>query len=149
LWIPDEDDFASLPPQVVDARSPRNSPRADNRRFSDPGLNLPVEDHEKEGSSKSSDDEDEEEATAALAMQGGLVQRLLMEMGALRAANQNLHRELNDTKIQLETVKARQNSTWRKLGPEYQPGMFAGKMFNKASTCYAQIILYAQFYNCV
>jgi hypothetical protein len=131
LWIPDEDDFASLPPQVMDGRSPRNSPRTDNRRFSDPGLNLPAEEEvEKEESSKSSNtdiDEDDESSVAALAMQGRLVQRLLMEMGALRAANQSLHRELNDTKMQLETVKARQNSSWRKLGPEYQPGMFAGE----------------------
>lgn len=130
MWIPDEDDFASLPPQVMDGRSSRQSPRTDNRRFSDPGLNLPAEEAEKDESLKSSNgdnDDDDESSAAALAMQGRLVQRLLMEMGALRAANQSLHRELNETKMQLETVKARQNSSWRKLGPEYQPGMFAGE----------------------
>ncbi|XP_059480231.1 uncharacterized protein LOC132199423 isoform X2 [Neocloeon triangulifer] len=128
LWIPDEDDFASLPPQVSsELKSPRSSPKPDNRRFSDPGLNISQEDKENEESSNTDcgEDDEEGESAAALAMQGGLVQRLLMEMGALRAANQNLQRELNETKIQLETVKARQNSSWRNLGPDYHPGMFA------------------------
>lgn len=120
----------------MDGKSPRQSPRGDNRRFSDPGLNLPAEEEEeveKAESSKSStcENDDDESSAAALAMQGRLVQRLLMEMGALRAANQSLHRELNETKMQLETVKARQNSSWRKLGPEYQPGMFAGEIFSR------------------
>ncbi|XP_065341732.1 uncharacterized protein LOC135940669 [Cloeon dipterum] len=127
LWIPDEDDYASLPPQVsTDDKSAQHSPRPDNRRFSDPCLNIPPEEKDNDSSNTDCNDEEEGEASSAatLAMQGNLVQQLLMEMGALRASNQNLQRELNETKLQLEAVKARQNTSWRKLGPEYQPGMF-------------------------
>lgn len=123
----EEEDFASLPPIFNDFKIANTPARSGQRRFSDPGVVAPPS---HVSSSSSSSSSAEEESAGDMTAQSGIVQRLLLEMSALRETNQRLFRELDETRVQLEALRAQQSS-WRRLGPDYQPGMLAGKKLSR------------------
>lgn len=125
-WHQDDEDFASLPPMINNLKPPGTMSCPGQRRFSDPGVAVPsVPDGSSGGGSNSSTSDESETATTHTHSQSSIMQRMLLEMNALRENNLRLTRELDDTRAQLEMMRVQQASNWRRMGSEYQPGMLA------------------------
>ncbi|KAF4521551.1 hypothetical protein B566_EDAN001271 [Ephemera danica] len=123
-WPQEDEDFASLPPMINNLKHPGTTSCPGQRRFSDPGVAVPsVPDGSSGGGSNSSTSDESETATTP--NQSSIMQRMLLEMNALRENNLRLTRELEDTRAQLEMMRVQQASNWRRMGSEYQPGMLA------------------------
>ncbi|XP_050463295.1 general transcriptional corepressor trfA-like [Cataglyphis hispanica] len=119
-------DYASLP-STANKDSGINSDElnSEQRRYSDPGLgpadNLPHTDN--------SDDSDSVESGSSITTishSNKLVLSLIEQMTELKKCNSQLFKELNETKSNVENIKAKLAQCKHSALTDYQPGMLSG-----------------------
>ncbi|XP_015109245.1 uncharacterized protein LOC107036040 [Diachasma alloeum] len=116
-------DYASLPPTANnEGREQVGEMSSEHRRYSDPGLGPP------ELENCRSDESDSGESGSSITTVGKnnkLVLSLVEQMTNLRESNSQMFKELHETKLSLENVKAELSRVKQQTSLDYQPGMLS------------------------
>ncbi|XP_012226194.2 uncharacterized protein [Linepithema humile] len=117
-------DYASLPPTAnKDNGINGDELNSEHRRYSDPGLgpaeNLP------HSNSEDSDSMESGSSITTISRSNKLVLSLIEQMTELKKYNSQLFKELNETKSNLENIKAKLAQCKHNTPTDYQPGMLS------------------------
>ncbi|KAG6801084.1 hypothetical protein HZU73_03205 [Apis mellifera caucasica] len=117
-------DYASLPPTGNKSNEINgDEPNSEHRRYSDPGLGsaeAPVQTQ-----SEDSDSIDSGSSITTVGRSNKLVLSLIEQMTELKKGNSQLFKELNETKSELGSMKAKLAQCKYSSSSDYQPGMLS------------------------
>ncbi|XP_034944259.1 pinin-like isoform X2 [Chelonus insularis] len=117
-------DYTSLPPTANNhTTNDTEELNSEHRRYSDPGLgpaDLPPYTH-----SEDSDSGESGSSITTIGKNNKLVLSLVEQMTALREVNSQMFKQLHETKMSLESVKAELGRMKHQVSVEYQPGMLS------------------------
>ncbi|XP_063991648.1 uncharacterized protein LOC135170066 isoform X2 [Diachasmimorpha longicaudata] len=116
-------DYTSLPPTANnEGREQGEEMSSEHRRYSDPGLGPPELENCR---SDESDSGESESSIVTVGKNNKLVLSLVEQMTNLRESNSQMFKELHETKLSLENVKAELSRVKQQVSLDYQPGMLS------------------------
>ncbi|XP_076238514.1 uncharacterized protein LOC143181792 [Calliopsis andreniformis] len=117
-------DYASLPPTANKSNEVNGEElNSEHRRYSDPGL-APAE-ASTHTQSEDSDSGDSGSSITTIGRSNKLVLSLIEQMTELKKSNSQLFKELNETKSELGSMKAKLAQCKYSSSSDYQPGMLS------------------------
>ncbi|XP_011306620.1 uncharacterized protein [Fopius arisanus] len=116
-------DYTSLPPTANnEVREQVEEMSSEHRRYSDPGLGPPELENCR---SEESDSGESGSSIITVGKNNKLVLSLVEQMTSLRESNSQMFKELHETKLALENVKAELSRVTQQNSLDYQPGMLS------------------------